>query len=1269
MQKSAQRKLSQAKNPPKKKDLTVEEVETIFLEKFQEKFSLTRKDIKRAFSFHDHDGSGFLDPEELTGAISHYVNGVSKEKVAELVKFYDIDGNGNISLEEFTHFLLSRTSPNKDEWMTVKSLKENFRGGAITPTDDGYDARSVVSRGSRGGRDLGTASEIRRPLHPDDINAVEYATKIYMGSVRAAMLAKARVVWRERRVPSHKLKNKTGDVIDEIARDLFIRAFNKQPSAPASGSRSGSGSDHYGHGGLDIRRFREIVVSFKPAGSPDPDMSVVQMLYSACKSSGPLTTVHSRDIDPQRLCNAIFDNGSQVVNKFGFGQMLKPSTDTGRAEVGKGPIVAEHVTERTIEDIPHRYLTPHCRTSMAVPSDFSVEMVRRSNNIPSWQPLRDHCFGLNANLYSGQSLHGLPSSGGNKIIYCSAKLAIVHDLPTNTQAFFEGHTDDVTCVALSPDGTLCATGQVSRRPVVLVWRTDLNSNTSEGSGYGVFKGPGSGTRTGTRTGTGTDERRCVDESGDTPGLVQRIGEGFFQRGIDAVQFSYDNKFLVAIGCDDHHTLGVFLVSTGELCCDATTANGSPPQIYSLAWSPGQQSTEYITRDHDGECDVFVTAGFRHLKFWSFRRASKVLLTDRDKSKGQYSLTGRAGRLGSGVGSGSAKAKAGKKEGDAKGYGAGVAAKEAEVGLPKINLSTAFVSKPYSVGGVSTYDVLVGGDNGNIYLYRNGVCNKIVSVIPVPKSAPALPGQAFEGGVRCLITKGNFLYIGGGRGQVSILALSDLSELARYSVMPSPSALKAQQGKGSVPAREEHPLHPAKPSSRQPTPHRPLSGLRYPTTSFPYNPLSAPGDTRGGPEFSPGGEFLLSSKRKTKGPPDQWGGEKDPTMVRPILPEGISGSFDVTGIALVDAGRGGGPYGGVASIVVSTAFGKAFRIDVGKQCSRTPQPAGKASIAPTTNPTHETLFTYHYGPVRALSTHSGGIAGDCILTGGDDRWLCLWDLRENALLTRARMQAPVRCCHFTSTGGFVAAGTAGGIIGVFVLDKERAKSEAFVIDPHSAPTFTLTMLSSRKDCNKDISDIKFNSAGTMLAVGSHEDAIDLYSVECVEKNIYHQIDPAVRITPLKRLIGHRSFITHLDWSNDGHVLRSTCGAYEILMWDIATCKAILSSGRSTESDIKWASLSSPLGFGVMGVWKKNADGTDINAVDVSFKKHLVVTADDFGDANLLNYPCVVANAPSRALAGHSSHVMNARFAGATHDFIVTVGGNDCAAMVWLITRRI
>ena len=74
-------------------------------------------------------------------------------------------------------------------------------------------------------------------------------------------------------------------------------------------------------------------------------------------------------------------------------------------------------------------------------------------------------------------------SNGQKLVYQSAALAIIHDIGSNTQTFFDLHKDDVSCVALSRCGGLAATGAVGRAPSILIWKTDLDgSNGTNGMG-------------------------------------------------------------------------------------------------------------------------------------------------------------------------------------------------------------------------------------------------------------------------------------------------------------------------------------------------------------------------------------------------------------------------------------------------------------------------------------------------------------------------------------------------------------------------------------------------------------------------------------------------------------------------------------------------------------------------------------------------------------------------------------------------------------------
>jgi microtubule-associated protein-like 6 len=64
---------------------------------------------------------------------------------------------------------------------------------------------------------------------------------------------------------------------------------------------------------------------------------------------------------------------------------------------------------------------------------------------------------------------------------------------------------------------------------------------------------------------------------------------------------------------------------------------------------------------------------------------------------------------------------------------------------------------------------------------------------------------------------------------------------------------------------------------------------------------------------------------------------------------------------------------------------------------------------------------------------------------------------------------------------------------------------------------------------------------------------------------------------------------------------------------------------------------------------------------------VACADDFGGVSLLNYPCVVEDAPCVVGRGHSSHVMNVRFS-PDDDWVVSVGGKDRAVFQWRFREK-
>ena len=79
---------------------------------------------------------------------------------------------------------------------------------------------------------------------------------------------------------------------------------------------------------------------------------------------------------------------------------------------------------------------------------------------------------------------------------------------------------------------------------------------------------------------------------------------------------------------------------------------------------------------------------------------------------------------------------------------------------------------------------------------------------------------------------------------------------------------------------------------------------------------------------------------------------------------------------------------------------------------------------------------------------------------------------------------------------------------------------------------MTCFHSIKERDNIIDEVKFSPNGTMLAVGSHQNVIDIYAV-----NKGFQL-----VSVLK---GHSSSIMHLDWSNDDKVIQSDSSDYEHL----------------------------------------------------------------------------------------------------------------------------
>uniref|UniRef100_A0A3Q3WDZ3 Uncharacterized protein n=1 Tax=Mola mola TaxID=94237 RepID=A0A3Q3WDZ3_MOLML len=277
---------------------------------------------------------------------------------------------------------------------------------------------------------------------------------------------------------------------------------------------------------------------------------------------------------------------------------------------------------------------------------------------------------------------------------------------------------------------------------------------------------------------------------------------------------------------------------------------------------------------------------------------------------------------------------------------------------------------------------------------------------------------------------------------------------------------------------------------------------------------------------------------------------------------------------------------------------------------------------------------HTDELWGLASHP---SKDMFLTCAQDRLVCLWNSMHHSLQWSRTVEEHGHCADFHPSGAVVAIGTHSGKW--YVLDAE-----------------TTDLVAIHTDGNEQLSVMRFSVDGSLLAVGSHDNFIYLYTVT----------EKGRKYSRYGKCTGHSSYITHLDWSPDNNLIMSNSGDYEILYWDVPnSCKLI--RNRSECKDIDWATYTCVLGYHVFGVWPEGSDGTDINALIRSHNRKVIALADDFCKVHLFAYPCSTAKAPSHKYSAHSSHVTNVSFL-YSDSHLISTGGKDTSIMQWRLVEK-
>lgn len=158
------------------------------------------------------------------------------------------------------------------------------------------------------------------------------------------------------------------------------------------------------------------------------------------------------------------------------------------------------------------------------------------------------------------------------MVYPLGSFIVIKNLATEREAFLDGHSQEVSCIGISHNGTRLASGQVHFLGVkadVIIWDLEAAKQLVD---QGVIM---------------LGERTLLYR------LKQHLGK------VQDVAFSYNDEYLSSIGGQDDNALVIWNVETGESLCGAPAAMDS---ALCCKWLNGRH-------------DRLVTAGNYHVRVW------------------------------------------------------------------------------------------------------------------------------------------------------------------------------------------------------------------------------------------------------------------------------------------------------------------------------------------------------------------------------------------------------------------------------------------------------------------------------------------------------------------------------------------------------------------------------------------------------------------------------------------------------------------------------
>lgn len=278
-------------------------------------------------------------------------------------------------------------------------------------------------------------------------------------------------------------------------------------------------------------------------------------------------------------------------------------------------------------------------------------------------------------------------------------------------------------------------------------------------------------------------------------------------------------------------------------------------------------------------------------------------------------------------------------------------------------------------------------------------------------------------------------------------------------------------------------------------------------------------------------------------------------------------------------------------------------------------------------------TMDTGFYRVQQGHSDGVTQICahptkrqFLSSSADSTLRLCDLETKTVLWSLHAQEGICCVDFHPQGNAFVVGLADGSWAVYDFT-------------------TRGQLYSGKEGEEAVSSIRFSATGNFLAIATKEKNLLIYAVS---GDLRYYVK-AAEITELN------AFITTVDWSTDGTLLRANDDNFQHYIWNS-------SNGQPAEitevRDADWASTRCLVSFENVCILH-NSKGM-IATVDRSPDKQCVAVGFSNGLLRFYRYPATTIMAAYKEVFGYSTCTRNVTFVG---PLLISDGAKDGTIYQW------